>query len=324
MEESKSWSLVVAQEATNALDIFTSDNVEKLIGDVESEVRSIVCDVTTAKGRKEIASLAHKVSRSKTALDALGKDLVSDWKTKTKAVDSERKQIRDRLDALRDEVRKPLTDWEEEEKQRIENERLEKERSEAHELAIEENELFDRERKIILAEQKLRQEEAERVEKQRVEQEKREAKEKAERDEKARVAREEQIRKDVEEKAKADAEKAAQKAKEDAEQKIIDARLAEEKAKQKLIEAEERKEQELKDQQERIVREHEEAQAAAQKKLDDQKAEEEKKAANKAHQRAVNKGILAEITALGISKEHAMELITKTAKGEIKNLAVLY
>lgn len=75
-------------------------------------------DVTTEKGRKAIASLAYKVSRSKTALDDAGKALVSDIKKKASAIDADRKTARDALDALRDEVRKPLTDYEEREERR--------------------------------------------------------------------------------------------------------------------------------------------------------------------------------------------------------------
>ncbi|EES5368095.1 cell envelope biogenesis protein TolA, partial [Escherichia coli] len=38
---------------------------------------SFVPDITTAKGRKEIAYLAYKVAQTKTYLDGLGKDLVA-------------------------------------------------------------------------------------------------------------------------------------------------------------------------------------------------------------------------------------------------------
>lgn len=95
------------------------DKVEELLGNVEEQARSIVPDLSTAKGRKSIASNSARVSKSKTYLDALGKDLVSGWKAKAKLVDAERKLIRDRLDALRDEVRKPLTDWEDADKARV-------------------------------------------------------------------------------------------------------------------------------------------------------------------------------------------------------------
>ena len=86
--------------------------IDPLIARIETEVRSHVADLTSKKGRDAIASLAHKVSKSKTALDAAGKSLTETQKAEIKQVDDARKKMRDRLDALRDEARKPLTDWE--------------------------------------------------------------------------------------------------------------------------------------------------------------------------------------------------------------------
>jgi hypothetical protein len=75
--------------------------------------------MTTTKGRDAIRSLAAKVARTKTGLDDLGKEHVSELKKQTGAVDIQRKLIRDRLDALRDEVRDPLTKFEEAEANRV-------------------------------------------------------------------------------------------------------------------------------------------------------------------------------------------------------------
>lgn len=106
-------------ESVNAIEVFSGDGLDELLEKIAEESKSIVPDVTTAKGRAEIKSIAHKVAKSKTALDALGIDLVADWKQKSKAVDAERKKARDYLDNLKEEVRKPLTDWETAEAGRI-------------------------------------------------------------------------------------------------------------------------------------------------------------------------------------------------------------
>lgn len=95
------------------------DGVDPLIDRIKAEVRTHAADVTTKKGRDAIASLAHKVSRSKVALDDAGKLLTEAAKKEIAIVDAARKKVRDQLDALRDEVRKPLTDWEEAEASRI-------------------------------------------------------------------------------------------------------------------------------------------------------------------------------------------------------------
>lgn len=108
-----------------------SDQMDALIGRIEAEVRSHAPDVTTAKGRKAIASLAYKVAQSKTALDEAGKALNEAARQQINAVDAERRKVRDRLDALRDEARAPLTAWEKAEEERVQRikDRLEKVRT---------------------------------------------------------------------------------------------------------------------------------------------------------------------------------------------------
>ncbi len=97
---------------------FAAQSLDPLLVEIEEHVRSHVPDLTTAKGRKAIASLAHKVARTKTALDDVGRDLNAGHRKEIDAVDSERRKIRDRLDKLKAEARKPLTDWEEAEEAR--------------------------------------------------------------------------------------------------------------------------------------------------------------------------------------------------------------
>lgn len=86
---------------------------------VKAHVSAFVPDTSTAKGRSEIASMAFKVTRSKTAIDAAGKKLNEDARARINAVDAQRRKIREELDALADEVRRPLTEWEETEKARV-------------------------------------------------------------------------------------------------------------------------------------------------------------------------------------------------------------
>lgn len=69
-------------------------------------------DLTTDKGRKEIASRAYAISKLKGEVEAAGKDLVSGWKSQAKTVDGVRAKCRDWFDDFRDQTRQPLTDWE--------------------------------------------------------------------------------------------------------------------------------------------------------------------------------------------------------------------
>lgn len=100
---------------------FKSDEgIAKIIAHVETLAREHEPDLTTGKGRKAIASLAHKVSRSKTAIDAEGKALSEDLAAKRKAVNARRATVEDKLSELRGEVRKPLDEWEAQDAKRIE------------------------------------------------------------------------------------------------------------------------------------------------------------------------------------------------------------
>ncbi len=111
---------IITIESSRAVAAFTTPNgVEALVTEIEAQARSILTDATTEEGRAFIKSLAYKVSRSKTLLDDTGAEIVSEWKEKSKAVDAKRKIARERLDALRDEIRRPVDEFESREKARI-------------------------------------------------------------------------------------------------------------------------------------------------------------------------------------------------------------
>lgn len=107
---------------------FAKGGIEKLVSDVEVEARAMAAklDISTEQGRKAHASLAYKVAQSKTGLDTAGKNLNAAAQTQINAINEDRRMLRDRLDALKDEVRAPLTRWEAADEARIK----------AHEAAI--------------------------------------------------------------------------------------------------------------------------------------------------------------------------------------------
>jgi len=110
---------LIVVEKTDISTVFNAGGMRPIIDKIKTEVGGHVFDVTTAKGRKDCASLAHTVARSKTYLDGMGKDYASELKKAAKLIDGERKIARDDLDALRDEIRKPLNEWESIESERI-------------------------------------------------------------------------------------------------------------------------------------------------------------------------------------------------------------
>jgi len=104
----------------NVLAAFVSgDGLDPIINQARELVDGFEPDLSTDKGRKAIASLAAKVAKLKVKLDDMGKELVGDWKAKAKIVDGSRKKMRDELDDLKIQARKPLTDWENKEKDRV-------------------------------------------------------------------------------------------------------------------------------------------------------------------------------------------------------------
>ncbi|OQA31297.1 MAG: hypothetical protein BWY56_02389 [Acidobacteria bacterium ADurb.Bin340] len=105
---------LVALTTAKPLDLFTTPGtVESLLAAVRVEaLRDFTPDLTTEKGRKAIASRAFWVIRTKTFLDSIGKEEVARLKELPRLVDAGRKALRDGLDALGDEIRKDLTEWE--------------------------------------------------------------------------------------------------------------------------------------------------------------------------------------------------------------------
>jgi colicin import membrane protein len=92
--------------------------LEPVLAMIEAEATSGVPDTSTTKGRKAIAKRAHKISKSKVLLDNMGKALSDRLPKQTKRVDIVRENACKFCDDLRDSVRLPLTEWEDNKKQK--------------------------------------------------------------------------------------------------------------------------------------------------------------------------------------------------------------
>lgn len=301
-----STELIIADKI-NALELYTNpEKVDPLLEGIAQKVREFVPDLRTSKSRREIKSLARKVAFSKAALDEMGKNLVSDWKTKAKKVDVVRKHIRDTLDDLRDEVRKPLTDWEKAEENRLKKLALQEEIDQAWDEAHKHNELVEREKEIARKEAELAKAEEKRLQAEHEERLKKEAAEKAKRkaEEKAENERQEILMREAKANAAAEnAEKEKAKAIERAEQEKLEAIAAEKKRSEDAAKQAEHA---------RIV--------AEQKKKD----EDEKRAANLEHRRAINQEALSDLLKIGLMDKAARDVITAIASGKISNITINY
>ncbi len=317
---------LVVIEKKNAMAVFTNnDQLDPLIEAIEKEARSLVPDVTTKKGRDAIASMAHKVARSKTYIDNAGKDLVAELKALPKQIDESRRVVRERLDALKDEVRRPLTEWEAEQ-ERI---KAEEAMNALHVEALAMNEEFDRQ----LAARIESDHEMALLMNDAFDREQAEKKAEAERQ---RIAREEEIKRLAEEKAKREAAEQAQReidaaaarereailAKERAEREQREAAERAEREKQAAIEAERRKAQEEADRIRREAEQREQVRLAEEKRKADEQARRE---ADVQHRKAVGTEIVKALLAnTSLTRDQAIEVLTAVKDGRIPHTGISY
>ena len=299
----ESTAALVTIKPNTVLQVFTEGgHIDPILQAIADEVRKFKADPYTEKGRKESASMAFKVARTKTYLDGLGKDLVADMKELPKKVDASRKVVRDFLDALKDEVRQPLDQWEAEQ-ERIAAERKAKEDAEAlakeieftHEIALLLNADYDR--KKVEAAAAAEQARLEREDQLRREGEARARQEAQEREQAAKDAQEraERQQAEAEERAK-DAEARAAQAKKE----------ADDRAEQAAVEAQQRERARA----EAVARAEAEAKAAKERDME--------------HRRKINGAILAAIVATGIPEDQAKELVKAMAQGKIPHVSIAY
>lgn len=117
--------IAIVPSSETALVVFTAENgLDPFLKKIREEI-DLFClsncelDLSKESNRKKIASMAHKVARSKTALDDAGMALSAQLKDMPRKVDAERRRMREILDKWKEEVREPLTAWEEAEEERI-------------------------------------------------------------------------------------------------------------------------------------------------------------------------------------------------------------
>jgi colicin import membrane protein len=342
--------ITIESISNNALSVFTgeSDALELILKEIEFNARAVVADVNTNKGRDAIRSNAANVAKAKVRIDDAGKTLTAELKELPKKVDASRKAVRDRLDALRDEVRKPLTDWEQEQ-DRIEQDRVAKIKAEQEAAEIERkyqadwdialimNQAFnaEQENKRLKAEQEAAEAEhkylsdwdialimnqafnAEQENKRlKAEQEAAEAeriaKERAEREEKERAEREERIKQI----AIAEEQARQQAAIERAER---EKKAAEQAAALAIENARLEKERAEREQAEAIEREKARAKAEA----DRLQAIEDKRKADTEHRTAVKNAVkVALMSECALTEQQAKEIIKSAIAGKLANLVI--
>ena len=328
--------VIIDQQSINPVVLFTEpEKLDKTLADIKEKVMSFVPDTTTSKGRKDIASLAYKVAQSKTWLDNCGKNLVAEWKEKSKKVDECRKQARDFLDALKDEARSPLTAWEAAEEARLKAEALSAQIAADWEEEIKEDEVFNLKAEIARRDAENARIEAERIAKEQAEREEAERKQ-AEID---RIEREKRIAEEAKAKAEAEAKAAAEKAERDAAAKLeaeriaSAKRIAEEQLRAKMeAEAAERKrladikaaEEKAEAEKQAIIQAQLEKERKEAARIEAERIANEKRVADLEHRKKINNAAKSSIMEFGFSCEEAEKIVSAIAKGRIDHVTINY
>ncbi|MEC8917155.1 MAG: hypothetical protein VX796_05995 [Pseudomonadota bacterium] len=350
MSAQHSTELAVIPPQEKALDVFKADNgLDPYLAIIRKEIDGFTPDVSTAKGRKEIASIAHKIARSKSALDGMGKDLVAEMKLVPKRIDAERKRMRDTLDSWKEEVRAPLTEWEQAEEQRIAGHReaidwfnhnvilAEDESAEMigellkHVEARKVDESFEEfeaeahrakehavtTMRVTLEKQQAHEAEQAELARLRAEAEERERKEREE-----RIAREaeERARRQAEEQAKAEREAVARREQEAKDRHEREVREAREAAERREREHQQAIEQAKRDAEQAAQRERDRYEAEQRK----QQEEAAKREADKEHRASVNRAAMEAFIENGMSEECAKQAVTLIAKRLIPGVTINY
>lgn len=342
-------ALVHVPEGQDAYALFTAKNTaeaDRVLKLVRAKIDAFKADmpsVETASGRKEIASFAFKIAKSKTAIEEVGAALAKEAKEIPKRIDANRKHIKDTLDAWRDEVRQPVTDWE-----KAEEERIDRIKDNLAELTgtIDDQMWMTRSSEILReriddierdfadvsegrfgeyasAAAELKTKAIEVLRERIAVADKREAEAaelarlRAEAEERAKRDREEQIAREAAEKAKQEAEAKAKADAEAAEQRERDLKLAVERAAEEKRQAEERAAKAEQDARETAAREAQEARER-------EEAEQRRRESDKAHKARVNRDALNALVAGGISEDIAKTVIKLIATGKVPNVSIRY
>ncbi|WP_336948671.1 hypothetical protein [Acinetobacter junii] len=331
---------------------FQKENGTKsLYEQIANNARSIVFNMNDKKERDALKSYAYNLARTKTTVDNYGKELVSGIKAQAAVIDADRKFWRDNMDLLQEEIRKPLTDFENAEKARIK--RLEDEvavikmpanlcgewdaASIKDAIQTLENKVIDSSFEEFEQEAKIAKfETLEKLRTALVAREKYEA-EQAE----LERLRKEQLEREQRERDERIAKEAADKARIEAEAKALAEQRRVEREKQEAEEKAEREKREAAEREARLIAEKEEAELRAQqaalierqrierlqaaKEAAERKAEEAR-LANVEHMRSINQAASKALIDLcvGLEEYQIKAIITAIARNQIPNVSIKY
>lgn len=106
------YSVLVVEKNDLQAFFLDAEKLDALYGHVEKMARALVADPLTKEGASQIKSCARQIASVKKRIDDIGKDVVAELKKLPGQIDANRKSLRERLEALQDDIRRPVTEIE--------------------------------------------------------------------------------------------------------------------------------------------------------------------------------------------------------------------
>ena len=106
------YSVLVVEKKDLQAFFLDAEKLDALYGHVEKMARALVADPLTKEGASQIKSCARQIASVKKRIDDIGKDVVAELKKLPGQIDANRKSLRERLEALQDDIRRPVTEIE--------------------------------------------------------------------------------------------------------------------------------------------------------------------------------------------------------------------
>ena len=111
------YSVIVTEKET-LREFFTDrKNLDEFFRKVEKMARGLVADPLTKEGASQIKTCARQIASVKKKVDDYGKDVVAELKALPKIIDENRRIFREKMEALQDEIRRPVTEIEQREEE---------------------------------------------------------------------------------------------------------------------------------------------------------------------------------------------------------------
>ena len=324
-------------------------DIDSTIEKIREQAKDLPTDMSIKKNRDEVASFAYKIARSKSAVEKAGAALSAEYKEIPKKIDANRRVYKEAFERLQEEVRSPLNQWEQAEKERVQRheQRIESIKQNTdlgddacsvsigsaidmlNDLVVDESwEEFETEAHRVKSD-RLKQLQDQLAKRLKYEEEQAElARLRLEAEERERAEREERIAREAAEKARIEAEQKANAEREkairekiEAEQRELQAKRDLELAEQRRIAAEKQAELDKIEAAERAKQQEIERQQAEAARIESERLARE---ADKSHKAKINRQALTDLIAIGLSDEQAKAVIKAIVTGKVSNVSISY